>query len=71
MKRSRPSNVYSCLQKKRRENHSSVKSRTESNVVTGVVELPKQPQNFRGLLEVSKLLGNIGDIAANIWVLAC
>lgn len=57
--------------KKRNDNCSLVTSLTESSVVTGVVGLPKQPQSFRSLLVVSKPLGNIGDIAANIWGLAC
>lgn len=57
--------------RRKRENHSSVKSLTESSVTTGMAELPKQAQSFRSLLAVSKPLGNIADIAAKICVLAC
>lgn len=40
--------------KKKKDTRSLVTSLTESSTVTGVVELPKQPQNFRSLLVVSK-----------------
>lgn len=54
---------------KGRDNQNSIKSQTELSVITGLVELPKQPQYFRSCLVVSKLLGNISDIAANTGVL--